>query len=207
MFDKRDFAFTIITILAMVLMFSFTRLKVEHGPVNWISFGEAVEKCKLKPKMILIDVYTTWCGPCKMLSANTFANEKIAKYLNENYYCVKFDAETRELVKFTMPIQDTIRDSKGKIKKITTKPYEYVFPNQTPQGTPRGTHSFAVSILQGYQIAYPSIVFISKEIQRANVVQGYLPPQQFEPIMKFYGSDSWKKQTWEDFQRSFKSEF
>jgi thioredoxin-related protein len=142
-----------------------------------------------------------------MLTANTFGNEKIAKYLNENFYCVKFDAETRDSVKFSMPIQDTIKDSKGRIKKIVSKPYEYIYTNMNPPGTSRGAHNFAISVLQGYQVAYPSIVFISKEIKRANVVQGYLPPAQFEPLMKYYGTDSWKSMTMEEFQKDFKSEF
>ena len=190
----------------ILISLSFTFRNTDHGPVNWMSFGEAVEKCKKSPRMILVDIYTTWCGPCKMLTANTFGNEKIAKYMNENFYCVKFDAETRDSVKFIMPVADTIRDTKGVVKKIVQKPYQYVYTNMTSPDTPRGTHQFATSVLQGYQIAFPSIVFISKEIQRANVIQGYMPPQQFEPVIKYYGSDAWKSKSWEDYQKTFKSE-
>ncbi|MFN6039710.1 MAG: thioredoxin family protein [Bacteroidota bacterium] len=204
---QKDLFIRLTILFFLILTFGFTHKKTEKGPVNWISFGEAVEKCKKNPKMILIDIYTTWCGPCKMLSSNTFANEKIAKYLNENYYCVKFDAETRDTVKFSMPVYDTIRDSFNKVKKIVQKPYEYIFVNQNPPGTPRGTHQFTFSILQGNQIAYPSLVFISKEIQRVHVLQGYYPPQQFEPIMKYLGTDVWKTKSFEDFKKTFQSEF
>ena len=204
--NKKESIFLIACFVFLFITFSFTNRKTNPGLVNWISFGEAVEKSRKIPKMIFIDIYTSWCGPCKMLSANTFGNEKIAKYLNQNYYCVKFDAESRDPVKFVMPIQDTIRDAKGTIKNIVQKPYEYVYSNTNPPEIQRGTHQFAISILQGYQIAYPSMVFISKEIQRANVVQGYLNPQQFEPVMKYYGSEAWKSISWENYQRNFKSE-
>jgi thioredoxin-related protein len=192
--------------LGFISSFIISDNKEEHGPVNWITFQEAVKKCKTKPKPILIDIYTTWCGPCKMLSKNTFGNEKIAKYMNENFYCVKFDAEMRDTVKFTMMIPDTLRDKNNAIKKIGEKPQEYVFVNPYPATVSRTTHQFAASILQGYQIAFPSVVFLSKEVKRLDVLQGYFPPEQFEPIVKFYGSESYDKIKWEEYQKTFKSE-
>src|SRR6267154_1292240 len=68
------------------------------GPVHWYTFSEAVELQKKNPKPIMVDIYTSWCGPCKMMSANTFGNQIIAKYLNDKFYPVKFNAETRDTV-------------------------------------------------------------------------------------------------------------
>ena len=72
----------------------------ESKTINWISFNEAYLKCKKNPRPILIDIYTTWCGPCKLMSAQTFNNPQIAKYINDHYYAVKFDAESKDSVKF-----------------------------------------------------------------------------------------------------------
>lgn len=140
-----------------------------------------------------------------MLSANTFGNQAIANYMNRNFYCVRFDAETHDTLRFYMDVPDTIRTSSGAIKKIEKKKQQYSYTNVA--GGQRGTHQFAVSILEGYRIAYPSMVFLSKKIQRVDVVQGYLEPKQFEPIMKFYGSGFWETGNYQDFQRTFKSEF
>jgi thioredoxin-related protein len=147
-----------------------------------------------------------------MLTKQTFGNDTIAKYLNENYYCVKFDAENHDTLKFSMNVPDTIKDKSGKVKKVTQKAQEYKFYNTFPLDAQRSTHQFAVSILQGKQIAYPSIVFLTKDlkdgnIKRVDVIQGFYPPANFEPIMKFYGSGSWQTVKWEDFQKTFKSDF
>ena len=58
----------------------------EDSPVNWITFDEAYIKCKKNPRPIMIDIYTTWCGPCKMMSKQTFNHPTIAKYINDNFY-------------------------------------------------------------------------------------------------------------------------
>ena len=153
------------------------------GPVHWYSFSEAVALQKKKPKMIMVDVYTSWCGPCKMMSANTFGNEKIAKYLNENFYPVKFNAETYDSVAFNGA----------------------VFKNRNPEGTPRPVHDFAASILDG-KMVYPSIVFLNEDIKRVQVVTGYYKADQFEPMMKFFGSGKYKDTKYEDFQKGFVAE-
>src|SRR5438045_724912 len=63
------------------------------GPVKWMSFEEAVAKSKTEKRKIFIDVFTDWCGWCKVMDKNTFPDPEIAKLLNEKFYPVKFDAE------------------------------------------------------------------------------------------------------------------
>lgn len=126
--------------------------------------------------------------------------------MNEHFYCVKFDAETRDTVKFSMMVPDTVRDKAGKVEKIGKKSQEWKFYNRYPPDAQRSTHDFAASILTGQQIAFPSLVFLSKNVQKVNVLQGYMTPAQFEPIIKYYGSGAWETTKWEDFQKSFKSE-
>lgn len=180
MFKKLAFAFGIASILVIAQSFLQAPAQEHKGPVKWYSFGEAVAMQKKKPKPIMVDVYTTWCGPCKMLSTNTFGNEQIAKYLNENFYPVKFDAETFDSVTFN---------------GIT-------FKNKNKPGTQRPVHDFAISILDG-QLSYPSIVFLNEEIKRIQTIKGYYKPDQFEPVMKFFGSGKYKTINWEEFQKTF----
>src|SRR6185369_17701275 len=65
----------------------------QEGAVKWMSFEEAVEKSKTQKRKIFIDVYTDWCGWCKVMDKSTFSEENVAKILNEDFYPVKFDAE------------------------------------------------------------------------------------------------------------------
>ena len=51
--------------------------------INWMSLDEAVEAQKTTPKNLIIDVYTNWCGPCKLMDKNTFSNPEIVSYINE----------------------------------------------------------------------------------------------------------------------------
>jgi thioredoxin-related protein len=153
------------------------------GPVHWYTFSEAVELQKKNPKPIIVDIYTSWCGPCKMMSKNTFGDEKIAKYLNQYYYPVKFNAETFDSVTFN----------------------GYTFKNKNAPGTNRPVHDFAISILDG-KLVYPSIVFLNEQIQRIQVVTGYYQPAQFEPLMKFFGSGKYKEVKYEDFLKTFTPE-
>ena len=45
--------------------------------INWMSMNEALNAQKKNPKKIFIDVYTVWCGPCRMLSEKTFKNKML----------------------------------------------------------------------------------------------------------------------------------
>ena len=74
--------------------------------IKWLSLEEALEAQKDNPKKIFMDVYTKWCGPCKLLDRKTFANPYVAAYISENYYAVKFDAEGQEEIKFLLSLFD-----------------------------------------------------------------------------------------------------
>ena len=60
---------------------------------QWMSLEEAVAAQQDEPRKVMMDVYTQWCGPCKMMMRNTFTNADVISYINANYYAVKFDAE------------------------------------------------------------------------------------------------------------------
>ena len=72
----------------------------QAASIQWMSLEEAVEAQKREPRKIMMDVYTQWCGPCKMMMANTFTNANVINYVNANYYAVKFDAESPGDIQF-----------------------------------------------------------------------------------------------------------
>ncbi len=148
--------------------------------VKWYSFEEAVKLNEKEPKKFMIDVYTDWCGWCKVMDKNTFNNEIIAKYLNEKYYPVKLNAEQRDSITF---------------KEQT---YKYVASGN------RGVHEFAYALLGG-NMSYPSVVFLDEKYNGLTVEKGYIKAQRFDMIIKFIGDEHYKSSTWEKWSTEYSS--
>jgi len=60
---------------------------------NWSS---VLKKSAASGKPIFVDMYTTWCGPCKVMDKAVFVNDKVGKLFNKNFINVKIDAEKGE---------------------------------------------------------------------------------------------------------------
>lgn len=60
------------------------------------SWAEALELAEKEDKAIFLDVFASWCGPCKMLKQNTFPDAVAGKYFNENFINVTLDGEKGE---------------------------------------------------------------------------------------------------------------
>jgi thioredoxin-related protein len=65
----------------------------EKAKIKWMSLDQAFAAIKKEPRKILIDVYTDWCGWCKVMDKNTFTDDKVADFVNKKYYAVKLNAE------------------------------------------------------------------------------------------------------------------
>lgn len=93
----------IISILNLCLLLVFAGatgaqaegIEFEHG-----TLAEAQAKARESGKLIFVDAYTTWCGPCKYLSAKIFPQEAAGKYFNKHFVNVKLDMEKGEGIAF-----------------------------------------------------------------------------------------------------------
>ncbi|WP_179351425.1 thioredoxin family protein [Winogradskyella vidalii] len=157
--------------LIAVFAFSITAIAQE---INWVTMDEALELQKKEPKKIFMDVYTNWCGPCKMLDKNTFQNADVAAYVNKHFYAVKFNAEGDE--------------------KVTYKDNTFGNPNYDASKANRrnSAHEFSRYL----QVrAYPTMVFFDEEGNVISPIQGYLKPQQLELYLKVFQTDAYKEMT------------
>ncbi|GAB0099083.1 Spermatogenesis-associated protein 20 [Sergentomyia squamirostris] len=71
-------------------------LQHAHNPVEWYPFGqEAIERAKAENKLIFLSVGYSTCHWCHVMEKESFENEDIARYMNENFINVKVDREER----------------------------------------------------------------------------------------------------------------
>lgn len=61
-----------------------------------ISFEEAKALAQKEGKMIFVDAFTTWCGPCKRMAATTFVDDQVGSFFNKNFVNLKIDMEKPE---------------------------------------------------------------------------------------------------------------
>ena len=96
----RKHLLTVAAATAITILASFTHPPVEKEAIHWLTIEEAQALSEKEPRKIIMDVYTDWCGWCKKMDKTTFADEDVAKYVNEKFYAVKLKADSKDKVTF-----------------------------------------------------------------------------------------------------------
>lgn len=153
--------------------------------IQWKTMNEALEAQKENPKKILVFFHAVWCPYCHRMD-ETYSNKEIAKYINENYYAVKFDVEGNEAVQY---------------KGVSYSNPEYK-PNK-PEGTKGPYHEFMRAMnIKGFPT---NIIFD----ESANPIYsfGYSSPRNVEPYLAMFATNEYKNITtqeqWEDYLKNF----
>ena len=60
------------------------------------TFSEALVQANEQHKLLFVDCFTTWCGPCKWMSANVFTDKAVSSSFNKNFICLELDMEKGE---------------------------------------------------------------------------------------------------------------
>ncbi|GGG40780.1 thioredoxin family protein [Bizionia arctica] len=176
--------------LLSVLSILLVVVNISAQEINWVSLEEAVALQKKNPKKIMIDAYTNWCGPCKMLDKNTFQNKDVAAYVNKYYYAVKFNAEGNEVINFNGNMFDN--------------------PSYNPANANRRNSPHELAAYFSVR-SYPTILFLDEKSDFLSPVIGYKTPQQLEVYLKMFNdNEHLNMKTQEDFSAyysTFKPEF
>lgn len=156
--------------------------------VKWMTLEQAVLQLEQdksegkKTKLIFIDIFTNWCGWCKKMDKETFEHPNISKYINDNFYPVKLNAEQREDIIF----QD--------------RTYKYISNGR------RGYHELAASLMGG-KMSYPTVVFLNEELKILQRLPGYLDAKAFDKISNYLVGEHYKNTSWKKFDKTYKSDF
>lgn len=124
---------------------------------------DQIEKLQAKnpeqSKKVIVDVYTNWCRWCKVMDEKTFTDAALIKYLNDNYYMVKFNAEIKE--------------------ELTFKGKKYAYKGNGR----KGFNSLAAELTQG-KLSYPSFVILDEQLNTLQVTRGFKNAQQFKQALE-----------------------
>ena len=171
---KVTYYFTIILLFFIAASF---RLRV-RDKVQWMTIDEMHTAFNKAPRPIIVDVYTSWCGWCKVMDKETYRNTKVANYINEHFYAVKLDAETKDAF-----------DWNG-------KHYAY---NEAYK-----SNELAVYLMGG-QMSYPTTVLLPSLMSQPAPVAGFLKPTELEAPLKFFAEETYKIKTYQQFIQNFKA--
>jgi thioredoxin-related protein len=164
-------------LLGVFLLFSnFTPTKNSSTPaLTWYTWEQAVELNKTKPKKMIVDLYTDWCGWCKKMDKTTFSDPAVVAYLQENFYPVKFDAE-----------------QKGEIN-FGDHTFKFI-----EQGS-RGVHELAYALLEG-KMSYPTVVYLNEKYERIMISPGFKEAPDMMKELKFTAEEAYLTKSWDDFK-------
>jgi thioredoxin-related protein len=146
--------------------------------IQWISLAELEKKMKKEPRKVYIDVYTSWCGWCKVMDKKTFTNPDVINYINSTYYAVKLNAEQKEPISFM-----------GK-----TFPFNGEYK----------ANMLAVELMGG-QMSYPTTVILQEDLMNPAPIPGYLDVAVIEKVLKYFGENHYKTKKYDEFEKSFVS--
>lgn len=166
----------------LFIIFPFFLLSADNYPsqnrIDWLTWEEAVALNEKEPRKMFVDIYTDWCGWCRKLDQTTFIDPHVVKLMNEKYYAVKLDAETKDTINY-----------KGK-----------ALINPEPQRK-KSIHPLAMGLLQN-RASFPTVVFLDENQQLIQGIPGYLDAKSFYPILSYFALPNFREVDYEQHKTS-----
>mgnify|MGYP000391795061 CR=1 FL=1 len=131
-----------------------------YTEVPWATMENIESLVQKEPRKTIVDVYTPWCGPCKMMDKNTFSNPEVINQIGKNFYAVKFNAEGNDELTFSGKAFSN-PNYKPEMAKRRNSPHQL-------------TRYFKVT-------AYPSMVFIDEDL-KPNITEDTITKYSFKDI-------------------------
>ena len=165
-----------VVIGVIMLGSAFTNNPVAPAKVKWLTLAELQVAYQKEPKPILFDIYTDWCGWCKVMDRDTYQKDNVADYINKQYYAVKFNAESRDSV------------------ILGNKKFAYEAAYRA--------NGLAVYLMNG-QMSFPTTVFLPAVNAQPAPLAGFMKPSELEAPLKYFGDGAYQNQNFQEFVKTF----
>ena len=133
----------------------------ENTAVRWLTFEQLADSMREHPRPVLVDVYTDWCGYCRMQDRITLADPAVVETLNRGFYAVKLNAEDKRSLRFL-----------GRTYRFQ------------PTGPDAGTHELAQLLARANgQVAYPTLVFLNERLALLHRRVGFTSPGDLRKLL------------------------
>lgn len=134
----------LLLLLLPLLTLSSYRSPVPRPVVRWLTPQALADSMRVRPRPVLVKVYTEWCRYCKLQDLTTFQNKDVANRLNTSFYAVALNAESREPVRLAG--------------------HTFTF---RPTGPGSGVHELALALArdESGQVVYPTVVLLDEKLE------------------------------------------
>lgn len=154
---------------------SLHSVSAEPKQIKWLTVQQAYALARKTPKKFVVDVYTNWCGWCKVMDRKTFTEPAIVDYVNQHYYAVKLNAEQT-----------------GDIT-LGRQTFKYI------GGGRRGVHQLAAALMNN-RLSYPTTVFLDEKFELIQPIPGYLDSRMFHQIITYFGQNYHRREPFDRYK-------
>jgi thioredoxin-related protein len=144
-----------------ILLIFFWAIPSGFAQLKTYTFEEAEKVVKENPKPLVVFIHTSWCKYCKMMENSTFKNTDIITLLNNNFYFISFDAESKEDIHFN----------------------NHTFSFK-PNGQNTGIHELATALATiNSQVVYPTVTVLQPDFSIVFQKHSFLSNKELVTIL------------------------
>lgn len=87
-------------VLVLLLLVSQKAYSQQPVAVQWLTFEQLNDSLAVRPKKVFIDFYADWCTYCRKIDQVALQDPQVVQVLNETYYAVKMNVESKDTITF-----------------------------------------------------------------------------------------------------------